>query len=168
MFKAGPFREGHNVFPQSMLLAAILTRFKGGHIESTGHNVFPQMMLFFFQFLQGARTHTSQGDECSGARPLRDSYGTLTGPFGPIRIQTNANSCNSIWNEADHGIHCPSMALVLVYPKLRRSTESDTHAFKMDQSTEPDNFIPTKGNSSKQLRLQTNWRVSITNHFDLC
>ena len=123
---------------------------------------------FFFQFLQGARTHTSQGDECSGARPLRDSYGTLTGPFGPIRIQTNANSCNSIWNEADHGIHCPSMALVLVYPKLRRSTESDTHAFKMDQSTEPDNFIPTKGNSSKQLRLQTNWRVSITNHFDLC
>ena len=96
MFKAGPFREGHNVFPQSMLLAAILTRFKGGHIESTGHNVFPQMMLFFFQFLSSARTHTSQGDECSGARPLRDSYGTLTGPFGPIRIQTNANSCNSI------------------------------------------------------------------------
>ena len=87
MFKAGPFREGHNVFPQSMLLAAILTRFKGGHIESTGHNVFPQMMLFFFQFLQGARTHTSQGDECSGARPLRDSYGTLTGPFGPFEFR---------------------------------------------------------------------------------
>ena len=95
MFKAGPFREGHNVFPQSMLLAAILTRFKGGPIESTGQ-CFPTDDAVFFQFLQGARTHTSQGDECSGARPLRDSYGTLTGPFGPIRIQTNANSCNSI------------------------------------------------------------------------
>ena len=79
MFKAGPFREGHNVFPQSMLLAAILTRFKGGHIESTGHNVFPQMMLFFFQFLQGARTHTRRRmfRSASLAGLLRDAYGTI-------------------------------------------------------------------------------------------
>ena len=57
MFKASPFREGHNVLPQNMLLAANLTRFKGSPIESTRHNVFPRNMLLVFLNSYNVRGH---------------------------------------------------------------------------------------------------------------
>ena len=81
MFKAGPFREGHNVLPQNMLLAAILTRFKGGPFESTGHNVFPRNMLLVFSIPTMCKdtyiTRRRMFRNASFAGLLRDAYGTI-------------------------------------------------------------------------------------------
>ena len=152
-----------------MLLAAILTSFKGGPIESTGHNVFPRnMLLVFFNSykVQGhihhKATHVQERVPC----------GTLTGRLrdhsDPFEFRPTPIHATPFETKLIHGIYCPSMALVLVYPKLRRSTGSDTHAFKMDQSTETINIIPTKANSSKQLRLHNELTRIHNNYFDLC
>ena len=80
MFKAGPFREGHNVFPQSMLLAAILTRFKGGPIEST-RQCFPTDDAVFFSIPTRCKdtyiTRRRMFRSASLAGLLRDAYGTI-------------------------------------------------------------------------------------------
>ena len=114
MFKAGPFREGHNVLPQNMLLVAILNRFKGGPIESTGHNVFPRNMLLVF-----LNSYNVQGHIHHKATNVQERVpcGTLTGRLrdhsDPFEFRPTPIHATPFKTRLIHGIYCPSMALVL-------------------------------------------------------
>ena len=111
MFKAGPFREEHNVLPQNMFSAAILKRFQGGPIESTGHHVLPRnMLLVFFKSynVQGHIHH--KATNVQERVPCRTLTGRLRDHSDPSEFRPTPIHATPFDTKLIHGRYCPSMA----------------------------------------------------------
>ena len=88
MFKAGPFREEHNVLPQNMLLVFFNSYNVPGHIHHKATNVHERV-------------------------PCGTLTGRLRDHSDPFEFRPTPIHATSLETKLIHGIYCPSMALVL-------------------------------------------------------